>query len=132
MGPAGKSLVDCAIILAGVALSGLIVAVGGQPHDIVPNTSAMVMVAVVTGMIAFLVGRFVRALPAAVIVTVAVTDTLFILGLLYAAGATSGPHQTLEHPLLVVVFLLVASPAVILSAIGCGRLAERFYRSRRA
>lgn len=132
--PLRHSLIDTAIILAGVLLSSLIVAFDGNGQSVLSAALVMLFVAAVTGMIAFIVARFARTPARASAATFIITELLFLLGILYALlNSRSGrEHAAEELSLVPVVFLVCTAPAILLSSIGFARLALRFYQWKAA
>jgi len=133
MGRTQNALIDGSLILGGVGLSTLFISTDGNGQNPLPVALGMLLVVLVTGVVVFVLARFVRTVPLAVLGSAAITELLFLLYFVCRVALSEhlDPHVSEELYLLPIVFAVVTAPTVLLSSIGLGRLASRVYRTRR-
>ena len=133
MSSPNKALLDSALIISGMGLSTLFVSTDGNVQNPVMVAGIMLLVVFITGVVSFTLGRFVRDLALAIMATVVTTDALFVLYFVCRFFAQRvHRHEYEELTLLPIVFVVATAPAVVLSSVGFGRLASRFYQRKSA
>ena len=127
-----NALVDSALIIGGAGLSTLFVSTDGNGQNPLPVAAGMLLVVLVTGLISFALGWFVRTLPLAMVGSAAITELGFLLYFVCRVAFSKHVHDhaSEELYLLPLVFAVVTAPTVLLSSIGFGRLASRVYQKR--
>jgi hypothetical protein len=125
-----KALVDGALILIGALMSILFISTDGNGQNPVPVALGITMVVLVTGVISFLLAIFIRNLPLAIIAGVIITDLLCVLYSVRLLESSQDPYSGEAALLFPIVFAVETTPTVLLSSIGFGRLAKRFYQKR--
>jgi biotin transporter BioY len=130
MAPPNKALVDGALILIGAGISILFISTDGNGQNPGPVAGEIMIVVLVTGVVSFLLARFVRSLPLAIIASVIITDLLFILYGICQLNSSSDPYASEATLMFPIVFVVETAPAILLSSIGLGRLASRFCQKR--
>ena len=127
-----KTLLDGLLILVGAGFSILFVSTDGNGQNPLPVAAGMLLVVLVTGLVSFFFGCFVRTLPLAILASVVVTDMLFVLYFVrrVAFAPRLPEHAGEEAFLLPIVFVVDTAPTVLLSSIGFGRLASRVFRRK--
>lgn len=131
--PKRKSLLDSALIIGGAGLSTLFVSTDGNGQNPLPVAAGMLLVVLITGLVSFVLARFVRTTLLAIAASVIITDLLFILYFVCRVAFSQHVHDHAfeELYLLPIVFVVVTAPTVLLSSIGFGRFASRFYQRNR-
>ena len=128
-----KSLLDSALVIGGAGLSTLFVSTDGNGQNPLPVAAGMLLVVFITGLVSFVLARFVRTILLAIAASVIITDLLFILYFVCRVAFSQHVHDHAfeELYLLPFVFVVVTAPTVLLSSIGFGRFASRFYQRKR-
>ena len=92
----------------------------------------IVLLTGIIGMVSFVLARFVRTFPLAILATAVIADVLFVLYFVFRFTFSQQVHEhgSEELVLLPIIFVVVTAPAVVLSSIGFGRLASRFYQRK--
>jgi len=130
MAPPTKALVDGALIMAGTGISVLFISTDGNGRNPIPVMGEMMFVVLVTGVISFLLARIVRSVPIAIVASVIITDMLFILWGELQLTSSSDPYADEAIMMLPIIFLVETAPTILLSSVGFGRMAGRFWRKR--
>jgi hypothetical protein len=129
-----KNLVfDIILILLGAGLSVLFVCTDGNGKPFASVLAPMLVYVAISAFISFVTARFVRAVPFAVISSIAVTDLVLVLIVVLPElfSPTPDKHEHREMLLLWPFVLVVfTAPVVALSSIGFVRLAARFWQGR--
>jgi hypothetical protein len=129
---AKKALVDGALILLGAGITILFVSTDGNGQNPVPVAGQTMVVVLVNGLVSFLIARFICKLPLAIIASAILTDMLFIVycvrDLAYHSTDKYAGEAALMFP---IIFTVETAPTMLLSSIGFGRLASRFWRKRK-
>jgi hypothetical protein len=127
-----KAFFDGALILVGAGMSILFVSTDGNGQNPIPVTGTMMVVVLVAGLVSFSLARFVRSIVIEIVASIVVTDLLFALVVIWpiAFSPTTDKYAMEMGPLIPIIFVVSTAPAVVLSSIGFGRLASRFYQRR--
>jgi len=125
-----NTLVDGALILTGAGISTLFVTTDGNGRNPVPVAEEMMILVLFIGLVSFLLARIVRTIPLAIIASVIITDMLSILWGEHQLRSFQGPYADEAIMMFPIIFLVETAPAVLLSSVGFGRLASRFWRNR--
>ncbi len=127
-----SALLDIGLIVAGAALSTLFISTDGNGQNPLPVAAGMLLVVFISGVVSFGLARFVRSMPLAVLASVVITDLLFVLYFVSRVAYSPRVHDHAgeEAFLLPLVFIVVSAPTVLLSCIGFGRFAHRFYQRK--
>jgi len=130
--PKRQLLLDGALIIGGVGLSTLFVSTDGNGQNPLPVAAGMLLVVFITGLVSFVLARFVHTVPFAMAGSAFITDLIFVLFFVCRVAYSKhvDDHASEELFLLPVVFVVVTAPTVLLSAIGFGRFASRFYQTK--
>ena len=129
-----KVLVDVALIIGGAAVSTLFVSTGGNGQNPLPVAAGMLFMVLITGVVAFALAWIVRTVAFAIASNVVIIYLASIVFFVWRVASIQhvDEHTAEELYLLPVVFVVYTGPTVVLSSIGFGRLASRFFRNRRA
>lgn len=132
MSPPKNALLDSAVIIGGAGITTLVVSSDGNGQNPLPVAAQVLLVVLITGLVSFVLARLVRTVPLAVVASTTITDLLFILYFVcrVAFAQHLDDHASEELYLLPVVFVVYTAPTVLLSSIGFGRFASRFYRRK--
>ncbi len=124
-----NAILDTALIVGGAGLSTLFVSTDGNGQNPLPVAAGMLLVALVVGVVSFVLGWLVRSLALAIVGSAAITELGFLLYFVcrVAYGKHLDPHAEEELYLLPLVFAVVTAPTVLLSSIGFARVASRVY-----
>ena len=127
-----KILFDGVLILIGAGISTLFVSTDGNGQNPLPVAAIMLLVVFITGLVSFVLARFVRTVPFAIVASIIITDLLFILYFVCRVAFSQHVHEHADEELylLPVVFIVYTAPTVLLSSIGFGRFASRFYQRK--
>jgi hypothetical protein len=127
-----NALLDSAFIIVGAGISTLFVSTDGNGQNPLPVAAGMLLVVCITGLVSFVLARFVRTVVLAIAASIVITDLLFILYFVCRVAFSQHVHDHAfeELYLLPVVFVVVTAPTVLFSSIGFGRLAGRFYQRK--
>jgi hypothetical protein len=126
-----KVLVDGALILIGAGISILFISMDGNGQNPVPVTVGIMIVVLVTGAVSFLLARFIHSLLFAIIASAIITDLLCIVYCVRDLAYHSKDEYAGEAALMIpIIFTVAAAPTLLLSAVGFGRLASRFWSKR--
>ena len=127
-----KAFFDVALILMGAGMSILFVSTDGNGQNPIPVAGTMMTVVLVTGLVSFLLARFIRSIVIAIVASIVITDMLFALVVIWpiAYSPTTDKYAMEMGPLIPIIIVVSTAPTVVLSSIGFGRLASRFYQRR--
>jgi hypothetical protein len=128
-----KALLDSTLIIGGAGFSTFFVSMDGNGQNPLPVAADILFVVFITGLVSFAIARFVRTVPFAIVASAFITDLLFILYFVCRVAFSKhvDAHADEELYLLPVVFVVETAPTVLLSSIGLGRFASRFYKRKR-
>jgi hypothetical protein len=129
-----NTLLDNTLIIGGAGLSTLFISTDGNGQNPLPVAAGMLLVVFVTGLVSFILAKFVRTVPLAIVASAILTDILFVLYFVcrFAFSQQVHEHGNEELILLPIVFVVGTAPTVLFSSIGFGRFASRFYQRRKA
>jgi hypothetical protein len=132
MSHAKNILLDSTLIISGAGLSTLFISTDGNGQNPLPVAAGMLLVVIITGLVSFILARFVRTVPLAIVVSGILTDVLFVFYFVcrFAFSRQVHEHGNEELILLPIVFIVGTAPTVLFSSIGFGRFAGRFYRRK--
>jgi hypothetical protein len=125
-----KALVDGALILTGTGMSTLFVSTDGNGQNALPVAGGMILIALATGLVSFLLARIVRTVPLSIIASAIITDLLLVWYGLCRLDSSTNPYAGEMAMLFPIVFVVATGPTVLLSSIGFGRLSSRFWRRK--
>ena len=127
-----RTLLDAVFVIGGVGLSTLFISTDGNGQNSLPVAAGLLFVVMITGLVSFVVARFVHGTPRSIVVSTINTDLLFALYFVswFAFSKQVHEHGYEELTMVPIVFVVATAPAVVLSSIGFGRFASRFYRRR--
>ena len=115
---------------AGVLATTFFVSSDGGGQNPIYVLLWMLLIALVVGVVSFVIARFVSTLALAVIATAIITDLLFMMYFMYSiARPNADPHATEAYLLIPIVFTIVTAPLVGLSSFGIGRIANRYFHT---
>ena len=125
-------LLDTVFVIGGVGLSTLFISADGNGQNPLPVAAGLLFVVMITGLVSFVVARFVHSTPRSIVVSAISTDVLFVLYFIcqFAFSKQVHEHGYEELTMVPIVFVVATAPAVVLSSVGLGRFASRFYRRR--
>ncbi|MGA2541509.1 MAG: hypothetical protein ABSG78_08080 [Verrucomicrobiota bacterium] len=121
---------DAALILTGAGMSILFISTDGNGQNPVPVARGIMFLVLVTGLISFLLARIVRTLPLAIIASFLITDMLSVLYGVRSLNSSTDPYAYEAAMMFPIIFVVATGPTVLLSSIGFGRLAGRFWQKR--
>ncbi|QDS93562.1 hypothetical protein FF011L_23320 [Roseimaritima multifibrata] len=92
----------------------------------------MLLLALVAGVVSFIMARLIPTLPLAVTATAIITDLLFLIYFMCSVAfrGHADPHLAEAYLLIPIVFTIVTAPLVGLSSLGIGRIANRYFYAR--
>jgi hypothetical protein len=127
-----KPLKDGAFILMGAGITVLFVSTDGNGRNPVPVACETMIIVLATGLVSFSITKFIGELPLAIITSVILTDLLCVVCGVRSLAYHSADEYAAEAALMFpIIFTVYAAPTILLSSIGFGRLASRFWRKRR-
>ncbi len=126
-----KALCDGAFILLGAGATLPFVSMDGNGQNPIPVAGETLIVVLVNGLISFLSARFIGELLYAIVASVILTDLVFVVyDVLYFAYSSTDKYAGEAASMVPLIFTVETAPTVLLSAIGFGRLASRFWQKR--
>jgi hypothetical protein len=123
-------ILDTTLIIIGTGCSTWFISTNGHGQKMLFVGAGMIFVSLITGMVSFVVSRWVQIVPMAVIASVIVTDLLFGLYLICLSAFKPSPHGHEALMLLPMMFVMKTAPTVMFAAIGFSRFARRFYQRK--
>ncbi len=127
-----NAILDSALIIVGAGLSTLFVSTDGNGQNPLPVVAAVLVLVFIVGVVSFVLAWLVRDIALAVLASIVITELLFLLYFVCRVAFSRHVHEHVaeELYLLPFVFAVVTAPTILLSSIGIGRFAHRFFQRR--
>ncbi len=122
---------DLAIAAGGILATTFFVSSNGNGQNPFTVLLGMLIVSAIVSAISILLSRLVPTLTLAIVASIVISELVFLLYFMYSVASRghSDPHLAEAFLLLPIVFAIVTSPLIALTAYGIGRIANRYFYS---